>query len=97
MQIFSHPLPLVLSLLLAALHFAAPALSGRWEGLLKYINVVLHIALYFLLMLYRIPLEEVALVFLFSLLLYVLSSLLWQSIRLRCEKRAAAEEKEAKK
>ncbi len=81
MQILSHPLPLILYLFFAALHFISPALPPLGEKILKYANLALHVMLYFVMMLYRIPLDEVVFLYLFSLLLYVLSALFWQRRR----------------
>ncbi len=97
MQIFSHPVPLILAILLMLLHFVAPALPALFEKIMKYANICLHIVLYFALILFKIPLDEVVLVYLVSLLLYILSALLWQRIDARSEQSAAKEEGESKK
>ncbi len=81
MQIFSQPLPLILWIALAAMHFILPILPGIWQRIAKYINIYLHIVLYFLLIFCRIPLDEVVLLFLLSFLFYLLSALLWQKCR----------------
>ena len=78
MQIFSQPLPLILWIALSAMHFILPILPGVWQRITKYANIYLHIALYFVLIFCRIPLDEVVLLFLLSLLFYILSALLWQ-------------------
>lgn len=90
MQIFSHPLAYILYLIAVAVHFAAPAMPGFAEKILKYANLSLHVAMYFVMMLCRIPLEEVVLLYMLSLLLYVLSALLWQSLR-KSEREAGIE------
>ena len=92
MQILSQPLPLILWILLAGLHFAVPLLPRRIGIVLRYTNICLHIGLYFVCMLCRIPQEEVVLLFLLSLLAYVLSALLWQ----RTSRRASIEAVTAK-
>lgn len=97
MQIFSHPVPLILAILLAVLHLVAPALPSVWEKIAKCANIYLHIVLYFALILFKIPLDEVVLIYLFSLLLYILSALLWQRIRALSERWAKTEAGEAKK
>ena len=77
MQIFLNPLPLIFFCALIALHFVSGAFSTLIEKIIKYANVALHIILFFVLMLYLIPLEEVALLYLFSLLFYLLAYLFW--------------------
>lgn len=93
MQIFAHPLPLALFVLFAALHFIPPLFSKSLCKILRYVNIGLHIILYLVLMLCRIPLDEVVLLLLVSLLLYVLSSLLWEKIGRGKEKAGESEEK----
>ena len=85
MQILAQPLPLAIYIAVTALHFVFSALPSSWGRILKCVNLFFHVALYALLMLCRIPLEEVVLLYLFSLLAYLLSCLLWQK---NCEKRA---------
>lgn len=81
MQIFSEPLPLIFWIALAAMHFILPALPENWQRISKYTNICLHIVLYFVLIVCRIPLDEVVLLFLITLLFYILSVLLWQKCR----------------
>ena len=75
MQIFLNPLALALFLLLLALHPLSGILPTRLEKTAKYTNICLHIVLLFVLMLKKIPLNEVALLYLISLLFYLLSYL----------------------
>jgi hypothetical protein len=93
MQIFSQPLPLILYLVLAALHFVSFALPPLWEKIVKYINLALHVILYFLMMLCRIPLDEVVLLYFLSLLLYLFAVLLFQRLR-KTEQDESEEKKE---
>ena len=81
MLIFSKALPLSVYIVLVALHFVSPLLQGIGESILKYANLFFHVALFAILMLSSIPLDEVVLLYLVSLLLYLLSYLLWQKIR----------------
>ncbi len=76
MQILSHPLPLILCLFAMALHFLPPLLGGVWRGRMRYVNICLHIALYTVFLFASIPLGEVALFYLVSLLVYLCSVLL---------------------
>lgn len=96
MQIFSHLFPLAFFLLLLVLHFASEALSKNARKITKYVNIFLHICLFFVLMLYQIPLEEVALLYLVSLLFYLLANLFF--VRMACARAAQAKgnEKEDK-
>ena len=81
MQIFLNPLAYIGYLSVVAMHFASPALPCRAEKILKYVNLALHVLLYFVMMLCRIPLEEVVLLYLLSLLLYLLSALLFRKLK----------------
>ena len=81
MQIFLNPLAYIGYLSVVAMHFASPALPCRAEKILKYVNLALHVLLYFVMMLCRIPLEEVVLLYLLSLLLYLLSALLFHKMK----------------
>lgn len=81
MQIFLNPLAYISYLAVVALHFAAPALPPLWEKILKYANIALHVAFYFVMMLCRIPLDEVVLLYLLSLLLYLLSALFFHKLK----------------
>ena len=92
MQILSNPLPLILFILFAALHFVPPLFASLFCKIIRYANICLHILLYFVFMLYRIPLDEVVLLFLVSLLLYVLSSSLFEKIGIRRKKNKVNEE-----
>lgn len=94
MQIFFEALPLSVYIFLVALHFVSPALPRLGERILKYANLFFHVVLYALLMLYSIPLDEAVLLYLFSLLAYLLSFLLWQWIRKKQGNAASAEEDE---
>ena len=97
MQIFLNPLAYISYLAVVELHFASPPLSPLWEKILKYANIALHVALYFVMMLCRIPLDEVVLLYLLSLLLYLLSALLFHKLKgeaVREEKSAAEREGE---
>ena len=80
MQIFLNPLVLALFLLLLVLHPLSGILPARLEKTVKYTNVCLHIVLFFVLMLKKIPLDEVALLYLVSLLFYLISYLLWERV-----------------
>ena len=97
MQIFLNPLAYIAYLAVVAVHFAAPAVPPFWEKILKCANIALHVVLYFLLMLCRSPLDEVVLLYMLSLLLYVASALLWRRIRRMAEREAQGIEKEEKK
>ena len=81
MQILAQPLPLAVYIAIVALHFVFSALPRPWESILKYANLFFHVAFYALSMLCRIPLAEVVLLYLVSLLAYLLSCLLWKKIR----------------
>ena len=81
MQILAQPLPLAMYIAVVAFHFVFSALPRPWDRALKFVNIFFHVALYALLMLRGIPLDEVVLLYLFSLLFYLLSFLLWQRIR----------------
>lgn len=80
MQILSSFLPLAFFLLLLLLHFVSEALSEMARKITKYVNIFLHICLFFVFMLYKIPLEEVALLYLVSLLFYLLANLFFARI-----------------
>ncbi len=77
MQIFSHPLPLIFFCVLAALHFVSGALPPLIEKITRYVNIFLHIVFFFVLMLYKVEQEEVAFLYLLSLLFYLLAFLFW--------------------
>jgi len=96
MQIFSQPLPLILYLVLVALHFVSPALPPLWEKIVKYANLALHVVLYFVMMLCRISLDEVVLLYLLSLLLYLLAVLLFQRFCKTAQNESKEEKEDAK-
>ena len=81
MQIFLNPLAYISYLIIVALHFVAPPLPPLSEKILKYANIALHVAFYFVMMLCRIPLDEVVLLYLLSLLLYLLSALHFRKLK----------------
>ena len=84
MQIFSNFLPLAFFLLLLILHFVSEMLSEKTRKITKYVNIFLHICLFFILMLHKIPLEEVALLYLVSLLSYLCAALFFaRAVRAR--------------
>ena len=97
MQIFLNPLAYIGYFAVVALHFVAPVLPPLSEKILKYANIALHVILYFVMMLCRIPLDEVVLLYMLSLLLYAASALLWQRMRRMSEREAQEIEKEEKK
>ena len=84
MQIFSNLLPLFSFFSLLILHFAAAVLSSSARKTAKYVNIALHILFFFVCMLCKIPLEEVALLYLVSLLCYLLAELFFAR---RCRKK----------
>ncbi len=84
MQIFSNLLPLFSIFVLLGLHFAAAVLSSLAQKIIKYVNIALHILFFFICMQSEIPLEEVALLYLVSLLFYLLSQLF---LARRCRKK----------
>ena len=94
MQFFSNPLPVALFLLVLILHFASAAFSCTVERIIKYANIFLHIVLFFVLMLCKIPLQEAALLYLLSLLFYLLAYLFWE--RVHCMKKKNEEKKGGK-
>jgi hypothetical protein len=94
MQIFLNPLAYISYFFITALHFAAPMLPPLGEKILKYVNVALHVAFYFVMMLCRIPLNEAVLLYLLSLLLYLLSALLWHKLKKKDMREAAGKEGE---
>ena len=73
MQIFLHPLPLVLYILAELLHFVPLFLPQRWRKNVRFANICFHIFVFIACLVASISLEEVALLYLFSLLLYLLS------------------------
>ena len=77
MQIFQSPLLLVLFCVLMTLHFVSGAFAPLIGKILRYANIVLHIAFFFVLMLCEIPLEEAALLYLISLFLYLAAQYFW--------------------
>lgn len=91
MQIFQSSYSLAAFFLLIALHFLSGFLPALWEKAVKYVNIALHIAFYFLLMYASIPLEETVLLYLFSLLCYLLSAGLQRALSARREERREAE------
>lgn len=94
MQILAQPLPLVAYITAVAFHFVFSALPRPWDRALKFVNIFFHVALYALLMLCGIPLDEVVLLYLVSLLSYLLSYLLWQWIRKKQGESAAGSEEQ---
>lgn len=84
MQIFSNLLPLFSFFALLILHFAAAVLSSLARKIAKYVNIALHILFFFICMQFKIPLEEVALLYLVSLLCYLLAELFFAP---RCRKK----------
>ena len=85
MQIFSNLLPLFSFFALLILHFAAAVLSSLARKTAKYVNIALHALLFFVCMLCKIPLEEVALLYLVSLLFYLLAELFFARRRRKKE------------
>lgn len=73
MQIFLHPLPLILYILAQLLHFLPLLLCEKWRRKIRYANICFHVFVFIAGVIALIPLEEVALLYLFSLLLYLLS------------------------
>ncbi len=75
MQILSQPLPLVLYVILLAAHFLPLLFSEKLGKILRYANITLHIILFALLLWTSVPMEETALLYLLSLLVYLGSAL----------------------
>ena len=65
---------LIVAALMLSLHISTAVFRKKIAEILGYVNLGLHIVMFFLLMLLEVSLEFLALVFMMSLLVYLLSS-----------------------
>ena len=82
---------IITAILEVLLHIASVFFVGKKAAIASYVNIGLHIAMFFELMAYRVKIEVLALAFLLSLLVYLSISFFFH------KKRSAAGKKEGGK
>jgi len=81
MLIFENALIVALIGALIVLHILSFVFTKVISRIITYINITLHIVLFALLLFKNIPIEETVLVFMASLLSYVLSAFIYYKIK----------------
>ena len=72
---------LIVASLILTIHILAAVFKKSIAGILIYVNLGLHIVMFFLLMMLKVSIEFLALVFMISLLVHLVSALISYKLR----------------
>ncbi len=86
MKFFSSAPAMIMLAAIVLLHILSIVLDGIWAKITISVNIALHIALFLVLIIAKIPLDETVTLYMMSVLVYVLSAFLKRRLEGRSDK-----------